>query len=118
MQRVRLHKRSLKLHPIEELAQGSDRPPQGLAIANQGVDRVCDARLSCDPLLQQGLKTLHIQLSEQKAAIWPKASVAEPLGGMVESDGGLATSVPRSSFSVVRCRLAKRSMPMSESWLL
>ena len=51
MQRVRLHKRSLKLHPIEELAQGRDRPPQGLAIANQGVDRVCDAELSCDPLL-------------------------------------------------------------------
>ena len=107
MQRVRLHKQSLKLHPIEELAQGSDRPPQGLAIANQGVDRVCDARLSCDPLLQQGLKTLNIQLSEQKAE-----------GGMVESDGGLATSVPSSSFSVVRCRLAKRSMPMSEPWLL
>ena len=105
MQRVRLHKQSLKLHPIVELAQGSDltagiggiyalgdrhaqavgvgihlsdrigspssvysdRPPQGLAIANQGVDRVCDARLSCDPLLQQGLNTLHTQLSEQKA---------------------------------------------------
>jgi hypothetical protein len=82
MQRVRLHKQSLKLHPIEELAQGSDRPPQGLAIADQGVDRVCDARLSCDPLLQQGLKTLHIQLSEQTAATWPKASVAEPLGGV------------------------------------
>jgi hypothetical protein len=33
-------------------------------------------------LLQQGLKTLHIQLSEQTAATWPKASVAEPLGGV------------------------------------
>ena len=49
MQRVRLHKQSLKLHPIEELAQGSDRPPQGLAIADQGVDRVCDASVA-EPL--------------------------------------------------------------------
>ena len=36
----------------------------------------------------------------------------------MESDGGLATSVPSSLFSVMRCRLAKRSMPMSEPWLL
>ena len=114
MQRVRLHKQSLKLHPIVELAQGSDltagiggiyalgdrhaqavgvgihlsdrmgspssvysdRPPQGLAITDKGVDRVCHARLGRDPLLQQGLKTLHIQLSEQQ----PEGGVRRWLG--------------------------------------
>ena len=44
----------------------SDRTPQGLAVTHQGVDALGDARLGCHPLLQQGLKTLHIELSQQQ----------------------------------------------------
>jgi hypothetical protein len=44
-------------------------------------------------------------------------SVGQP-GRKVESDGGLETSVPSSSLSVLRWRLAKRSMPISDPWPL
>jgi len=92
MQRVRLHQQSLELDAIEELTQGldltapgiggigalGDRHPQGLAITDQGVDRLGDARLSCHPLLQQGLEGPHIQLSEQQA----EGGVRRRLGDM------------------------------------
>ena len=45
----------------------SDGAPQGLAVTDQGFDRVRDARLGGHPLLLQVLKALHIQLSQQQA---------------------------------------------------
>ena len=44
-----------------------DRAPQGLAVADQRFDRVRYPRLCRHPLLQQGLKTLDIKLSQQQA---------------------------------------------------
>ena len=44
-----------------------DRTPQGLAIADQGVDHFRHAWLRRDPLLQQGFKAFHIQLAQQPA---------------------------------------------------
>jgi hypothetical protein len=45
----------------------SDRSPQCLAVAHQGVDRVGDARLRQQPLQQQGFEPLDIKLSKQEA---------------------------------------------------
>ena len=44
-----------------------DRTPQGLAIADQGVDHFGHAWLRRDPLLQQGFKAFHIELAQQPA---------------------------------------------------
>lgn len=44
----------------------TDRTPQGLAVADQGVQAFCHARLSCHPLLQQALKSLYVELSQQQ----------------------------------------------------
>ena len=45
----------------------SDRAPQCLAVAHQCVDGLSHARLSRHPLLEQGLESLHVELSEQQA---------------------------------------------------
>lgn len=45
----------------------SDRAPQCLAVAHQSVDRVCDTGLGRHPLLQQGLESIHVALSQQQA---------------------------------------------------
>ena len=45
----------------------SDRAPQRLTVAHQSVDRVCDTGLGRHPLLEQGLESLHIELSQQQA---------------------------------------------------
>ena len=45
----------------------SNVPPQGFTDANQGVDRLGDARLGCHPLLQQSLEAIDIELCEQQA---------------------------------------------------
>ncbi len=45
----------------------SDRASQCLAVAHQSVDRVCDTGLGRHPLLEQGLESLHVELSQQQA---------------------------------------------------
>ena len=54
----------------------NDGAPQGLAVAHQSVHSLCHARLRRHPLLQQGLKALHIQLSKQQ----PEGRVRRRLG--------------------------------------
>jgi len=44
----------------------SDRTPQGLAVAHQGIDAHGDARLGCHPLLQQSIEAIDVQLREQQ----------------------------------------------------
>ena len=55
-----------------------DRAPQGFVIADQSVDGLCDAGLGRHSLLQQALKSLHIQLSQQQ----PKRGIRRRLGDM------------------------------------
>jgi hypothetical protein len=45
----------------------NDRAPECLAVTHQYVDGLSHARLSCHPLLLQGLKSLHIELNQQQA---------------------------------------------------
>ena len=45
----------------------SDRTPQRLAIAHQGIDDLRHARLRCDPLLQKAFEAFHIELAQQPA---------------------------------------------------
>jgi hypothetical protein len=60
MQRVRLHQQALKLDAIQEL-------PQGLAVTDQGVNRVTVADLCVHPGLEQALKAFHVELSQEQA---------------------------------------------------
>jgi hypothetical protein len=45
----------------------SDRAPQCLAVAHECVDGLSHARLSRHPLLEQGLESFYVELSEQQA---------------------------------------------------
>ena len=69
-----------KLRSLAMIACGGgdfiDRAPQGFAIADQIVDGLCHAWLGHHPLLQQALKSLHIQLGQQQ----PKRGVRRRLG--------------------------------------
>ncbi len=82
-----------------------DWAPQGLAITDQGVDRSCYAGLGCDPLLQQSLKTLHIQLSEQQ----PEGEVRRRLGdlGAEQLVEGLAVAFGKTLHAHQRALVAE-----------
>jgi len=78
----------------------SDRAPQCLAVANQCVDRIRDAGLGRHPLLEQGLESLHIELSQQQA----EGGIRRRLGDMGAEQ--LVECLPRADSKCVTGILA------------
>ncbi|WP_416238120.1 hypothetical protein [Synechococcus sp. CCY9201] len=83
---------ALNLHAREDVLAFRHFPPQhwtmtwsrahrsepwGLAVAEQGVQAFCHARLGRHPLLQKALKSLHIELSEEQTKRGVRRRLAE-----------------------------------------
>ncbi len=81
-----------------------DRTLQRLTVTNQGVHPACHARLGRHPRRQETLSGLYIQLSQQQQRVGIRRRFGEMRA--------------QHSLSVLRCLLAKRSIPNSDPWLL
>jgi hypothetical protein len=90
-----------------------DGAPECLAVADQGVDGFGMAELGTDPVSQQTLKALKVQLGQQQAECGIRWRLQDVRAETVVQHLAMALLLRRSLAA-----RANLSMPISEPWLL